>query len=225
MSLKFYHTINQSVVEILSKIKNLFLFFTPLSEQQIINVNSHLKHRVFPRPFERLSNLRDKRNLVGAEIGVASGEHALSLLENLDISILYLIDPFEKYEEYLKDYNSDYWATKLSLDETFLKAKKLLDLYKEQTKFVKKFSNSAVKEIEASIDFVYIDGNHDYDYVRKDLELYYPIVKSGGVIGGHDFYNGFSRSHNGVITAVIEFVHSKGLQLYVEQPDFWFYKP
>tara|TARA_B110000971_G_C19910336_1_gene454208 strand:- start:137 stop:775 length:639 start_codon:yes stop_codon:yes gene_type:complete len=212
-------------MKILSKISNMIFFSTPLSEQQIINVNSDLKHRVFPRPFERLSNLSDKRNLVGAEIGVAGGEHALSLLENLNILMLYLIDPYEMYEEYLKNLDSNYWATKPPLDETFLKAEKLLDPYQEQTKFVKKFSNSAVKEIEASIDFVYIDGNHDYKYVREDLELYYPIVKSGGLIGGHDFYNGFARSHNGVITAVIEFVHSKGLQLYVEQPDFWFYKP
>tara|TARA_B110000008_G_C16956940_1_gene558584 strand:+ start:1575 stop:2213 length:639 start_codon:yes stop_codon:yes gene_type:complete len=212
-------------MKILSNKSNMNFFSAPLSQEQIINVNSDLKHRVFPRPFERLSSLCDKRNLVGVEVGVAGGEHALSLLENLNISMLYLIDPYEMYEEYVKGEGSNYGETQLPLDETFLKAEKLLDRYEKQTRFVKKLSNSAVKEIEGNIDFIYIDGNHDYKFVKEDLELYYPIVKSGGVIGGHDFYNGFVNTHDGVVTAVIEFVLSKGLQLYVEQPDFWFYKP
>ena len=38
-----------------------------------------------------------------------------------------------------------------------------------------------------SIDFIYIDGNHQYDFVKKDLEDYVPKVKVGGVIAGHDY--------------------------------------
>ena len=44
-------------------------------------------------------------------------------------------------------------------------------------------------------------------------------------MGGHDFYNGHAQDHNGVVTAVTEFAVSKGIQLYIEQPDWWFYKP
>ena len=38
-----------------------------------------------------------------------------------------------------------------------------------------------------SLDFVYIDANHSYDYVKEDIELWYPKVKSGGYLLGHDY--------------------------------------
>ena len=38
-----------------------------------------------------------------------------------------------------------------------------------------------------SLDFVYIDANHAYDYVVQDIELWYPKVKKGGFICGHDY--------------------------------------
>lgn len=43
-----------------------------------------------------------------------------------------------------------------------------------------KFSNN-------EFDFLYIDANHSYDGVKRDLELYIPKVKKGGVIAGHDY--------------------------------------
>jgi len=38
-------------------------------------------------------------------------------------------------------------------------------------------------------DFVYIDGLHTYDGVKTDIINYLPLVKDGGVIGGHDYTN------------------------------------
>lgn len=38
-----------------------------------------------------------------------------------------------------------------------------------------------------SLDFVYIDANHAYDYVVQDIELWYPKIKKGGFICGHDY--------------------------------------
>lgn len=35
-------------------------------------------------------------------------------------------------------------------------------------------------------DAVFIDGNHSYEYVKKDLENYYPKVKTGGIVALHD---------------------------------------
>jgi len=39
-----------------------------------------------------------------------------------------------------------------------------------------------------SLDFVWIDAAHDYDNVYNDLIHWYPKVKSGGYIGGHDYH-------------------------------------
>ena len=213
------------LTKLISSLNNLKYLKSSLVEFEIIDLNSDLKHRVFPRPFERLSNLREKTNLVGVEIGVCGGEHARSLLETFDISTLYLVDPYEMYETYTEGEEKNYRDTQLPLSEIFLEAKKLLEPFKKNIEWVKKMSEDAVTEIKTNIDFIYVDGNHDYQFVQKDIELYYPLIKSGGMMGGHDFYNGYAQDHNGVVTAVTEFAVSKGIQLYIEQPDWWFYKP
>jgi hypothetical protein len=46
----------------------------------------------------------------------------------------------------------------------------------------------------------------------------------GGIIGGHDFYNGFQRDHDGVVRAVTEFAVRNQLNLQVELPDWWVVK-
>ena len=58
---------------------------------------------------------------------------------------------------------------------------------------------SALYEDE-SLDFVFIDAAHDYDNVKKDISAWFPKVKKGGVIAGHDY-----TSAAGVKLAVDEF--------------------
>jgi len=43
-----------------------------------------------------------------------------------------------------------------------------------------------VKEITNSLDFLFIDGNHMYEFVKMDFEMYSPLVKKGGIIALHD---------------------------------------
>ena len=40
-----------------------------------------------------------------------------------------------------------------------------------------------------SLDFVYIDANHAYDFVKQDIKLWYPKVKQNGYLCGHDYIN------------------------------------
>ena len=51
---------------------------------------------------------------------------------------------------------------------------------------------------DESLDFVYIDGFHEFDYVMSDLIFWTPKVRPGGIVAGHDYYP-FFRS--GVIQA------------------------
>lgn len=51
----------------------------------------------------------------------------------------------------------------------------------------KDYSYNVVDDFSNDYDFIYVDGNHDYDSVKRDLELYLPKVKNGGFIGGHDY--------------------------------------
>lgn len=65
-----------------------------------------------------------------------------------------------------------------------------------------------------SLDFVYIDGNHQYEYVLKDIKYWLPKIKQNGYIGGHDYCIRFNDKGgyeefpdfdwNGVVKAVNE---------------------
>jgi hypothetical protein len=38
-----------------------------------------------------------------------------------------------------------------------------------------------------SLDYIYIDGNHDYDHAKQDLKLWWPKLRPGGLMAGHDY--------------------------------------
>ena len=51
---------------------------------------------------------------------------------------------------------------------------------------VKKLSKDALDDVKEPISFLYIDGDHTYEGVKSDFELWEPKVKIGGTIGFHD---------------------------------------
>lgn len=64
-----------------------------------------------------------------------------------------------------------------------------------------------------SFDFVYIDAWHSYDCVKEDIEAWYPKVRVGGLIGGHDYKK--LRNHGmGLIQAVHEFRDENNIQYF-----------
>lgn len=50
-------------------------------------------------------------------------------------------------------------------------------------------SDDAVDHVPGKVSFVYMDGNHTKDFVRRDIKNYLPKVFNGGYIGGHDYGN------------------------------------
>ncbi len=54
--------------------------------------------------------------------------------------------------------------------------------------FINKSSHdeSVLNIIPMDIDFLFIDGDHSYNAVRTDFSIYYPFVRSGGIVGFHD---------------------------------------
>lgn len=182
-----------------------------------------LKQKMFPspRPFEKLAIKGN--GLVGAEIGVYKGEHAESLLKNLSIDKLILIDPYELYEDYA-DGRRHYGVDQDILEKAEVEAKERLGRYSDKVIWVKDFSSDCLDRIPDDLDFVYIDGNHTSPFVDNDIFNYYPKVRIGGVLGGHDFDNGGCPEHSDVVQAVTHFVSKNNLMLYAEKPDWWVIK-
>jgi len=61
-------------------------------------------------------------------------------------------------------------------------------------------------------DFVYIDANHKYKSIKKDLDAWFPKVKKGGVLAGHDYT---ARRGYGVIQAVTKFAAKYNCPVYL----------
>ena len=56
--------------------------------------------------------------------------------------------------------------------------------------------------VDGSLDLCFIDADHSYVGVKRDIEAYYTKVRSGGYLGGHDFGN---KRLPGVKKAIDEF--------------------
>jgi len=166
------------------------------------------------RPFVEF--LKPRKNLVGVEIGVEGGANARVMFEELDIKTLYLIDIFDSYLDPVYEDNTGHGV--LNSTEVgracYNGSVRNLHPFMDKITWIIELSEFAVDKIKEELDFVYIDGNHRYEYVKKDIALYYPKIKVGGVIGGHDF----KRDEPGVIKAVMEFFGGNFSQ---EKWDWW----
>ena len=166
-----------------------------------------------PRPMILfLQDYLKGQRLVGVEIGVAQAENALSILQELSLEKLFLVDPYGSYMEY---------GQQLSYEDCYKIAKQRLSGFRQVT-FLHETSEQAVSHIDDGLDFVYIDGNHSYEFVKMDIQNYFPKVRAGGVIGGHD-YAPFNKED--VVRAVNEFVSEHGWRnFHAVFPDWWFVK-
>jgi hypothetical protein len=62
--------------------------------------------------------------------------------------------------------------------------------YSDKIVVLRSFTSDAVQHIsDGSLDFLYVDARHDYCGTSEDLRLYYPKMKAGGIIAGHDYLN------------------------------------
>jgi len=176
-----------------------------------------------PQPLRPMMKYLAEHNnfeeLVGAEIGTQYGKNAHSILSQLPIKKIYLIDPYRVYPKYTEWVEDEYWMNK-DMNEIFEGAQNRLSDFNNKIVFIKKMSSEAINDVPDNLDFVYIDGNHDYEFVKQDINLWFPKVKKGGVIGGHDMH------HQGVARAFVELVYDKENYFIGNSyhPDWWLVK-
>jgi hypothetical protein len=132
--------------------------------------------------------INDLDNLVpngkGVEIGVFKGEFSKYILNNWG-GKLYMVDVW-------RPLGGEYEDASNHRDH--------IDAYQETMESIKGLEDRgimvrATSEVAAdmfqdeSLDFIFIDANHAYDFVVEDINLWFPKLKKGGVFSGHDYIN------------------------------------
>jgi len=156
----------------------------------------------------QLSDIFQSNNILakGVEIGVGKGEHAKTILSKY-LGHLYLVDPWimqdpQEYEDTTnyEDHQSNLYTCATNLSE-----------YQSRYTIVRKKSPLAADDFEnESLDFVYIDANHKYSFVKADIEAWFPKVRTGGIISGHDYFNNWDD---------ITDIAPNGIDKYVFNPE------
>jgi predicted O-methyltransferase YrrM len=154
---------------------------------------------------ELILHLNETKAELAAEVGVREGYFSKFILDNTSVKKLYAIDPWENNAE-LSD-----------CETVFRTCKGLLDPFGDRAEMVKGYSPFAAEMFEdGSLDFIYIDGLHDYESVKADIAGFYPKLKVGGIIAGHDYH---LEDWPGVYNAVNEFISENKLEINVTGTD------
>jgi len=150
-----------------------------------------------------LNTLSNKTNLKMLEIGSYKGESTFMFASSGIFDEIHCIDPHQGNEE-ANGIFDDSW-------EEIQKEFKLNTRYFDNITLHQDYSYNIVDKFEDGyFDFIYIDGSHKYEDVKKDLELYLP--KTNHLIGGHDY----QKEWPGVIKAVEEIV-GKPHKTYIDE--------
>ena len=142
---------------------------------------------------------RGKRTLV--EIGVAEGVSALALRQVMRADgVLYLVDPFH--------------LSRFPLINSVRRvAGRTVGRYQNgRVQWIELFSFAAAREWVLSIDFLFIDGDHSEEAVRRDWNDWSRFVRRGGIVALHDartFPAGWTSQSDGPVKLVDGFLRTR----------------
>lgn len=145
------------------------------------------------------------------EVGVAYGANAERLRRQWPDVRICLVDPWTQYYLQRQPKQDEYY--KITSD-------KFRD--DENTEIIRKHSVDAARDFlreGRQFDIVLIDGDHRYEEMMKDIDAWYPLVRCGGVLCGHDY----SKDHPGVSKAVKEVFGERHSVMVKGFGDIWFH--
>ena len=158
---------------------------------------------------------------IAVEVGTCRGDFGQIIVDKVKPKTFYAVDPLKLFpgmisypgSEFENQERLDVLAESVSQRFSQNGHKLLRGTSQEQS----------TKFDDETIDFVYIDGDHTYEGCKLDISLWWPKVKQGGIISGHDFCESVNAKTGlkfGVIQAVTEFVEEHNLNLYVTSDGY-----
>lgn len=142
---------------------------------------------------ELLKILNSAKPKVILEIGTANGGtlFLFSRVASEDAIIISIDLPGGKF-------GGGYPKWKIPLYKSFEKKNQRIYLIRENSH--KQEALEKVKKIlnDKRVDSLFIDGDHSYEGVKRDFEMYSPLVRKGGIIAFHDIVPGPEENVGGV---------------------------
>lgn len=141
----------------------------------------------------------------GVEVGTWRGQFAEVLLISNPALHLYCVDLWKTYDGY-----TEFTDQKVQ-DESYRMAQRRIAPY--NCKLMRMSSLEGMTHFkDGSLDFVYIDANHDFPSVVADIHGWLPKVRVGGILSGHDYRKWTPRHAMHVCEAVNGYTTAYGIE-------------
>lgn len=176
------------------------------------------------------------------EIGVARGETAEQITSLQNVVRYFGVDPYVLYDAppdaTFEDGYLDLKMVKIPQNEGDIEVlmrecHERLKPYEDKVTMVREYSHLAANQIPDGVDVIYVDGNHQYDYVMVDMRTFFPKLRPGGLLIGDDYhfsggpqtgaYGGIKASE--VARACRDFCEEMKLEHYVVDSSFVIVRP
>lgn len=143
------------------------------------------------------TNFPDGKGLVAIEIGSYQGESTELFLSTGRFSRIYCIDAWTNGYDDMDGASFSAELAESAFDRRFERERRVIKMkgYSWELAWILQ---------DGMADLLYIDGNHRGEAVAKDLELYAPKVRIGGVLAGHDYRH--RPRYSGLVEAVDRFL-------------------
>lgn len=163
------------------------------------------------------------------ELGSFMGRSACFMMESLQhfnktvkfhAIDLFKITPDEGDGQMPWSENAKLWSKRMGgsdkLLDSFLFYTKNSPAYSYLTNYIQESSDIAAQKFEDnSVFFCFVDASHLYENAKKDILAWWPKIKSGGYLAGHDI------GSLGVQQALREFISSNNLQISTDGIASW----
>jgi predicted O-methyltransferase YrrM len=121
------------------------------------------------------------------EVGTCLGGFAKFLLDSTPCFKLFCVDPYMHFEndEYKDALNG---MTQQECDMKFHHVQYMLKAHAGDRVHMLRLTSSDAANMfpDGVVDFVYIDANHEYKYVKEDIMAWIPKLRGGGILAGDD---------------------------------------
>lgn len=177
-----------------------------------------------------MAPLLDSKPCVMAEIGVYLAHFSWSMLNRFPLLKTILVDPYPM--------DTSVWPKSLARSKLDFDPKNMTLIKEAAIERMREFADdgraawkfeeshvAATSVLDRTLDFAFIDASHAYDDCKRDLVSWWPKIRPGGVLSGHDYVLHRSSRHRwGVTRAVHEFAEETGSPLITGDGKTYFFR-